>query len=428
MAYLFSALTAEGSDVRIKMDVEQVRVGMYVAALDRPWLESPFLFQGFIVETEDDLETLRKHCNYVFVDDVKSRDREEVRRMVDELGATAETPSKRATFTGERAEQASAESFRHSLRHAVETFRRSSGGVIRFFNDMRLGKSVETADAKAVVSELVSTISENANTALWLTNLRQKHEATASHCLNVSILAIAFARHLGYSHEQLEDVGMGALLHDLGIARVPEAILNKPGNLNEDEFEIVKKHPRDGFHVLKITRKIPERALDIVLHHHERVDGNGYPDGLKDDEIHESVRIVGIADMYDSMTTERVYRKAMTPQDALTSMHKRAEADFGKRLVEEFIKCVGIYPIGSLVLLNSGALGVVMSSNPDARLKPLILVVRDPDGRELMPRKLVNLATLSGRSEVDWSISRVVTPADYGIDISAIAEQEVRPA
>ena len=413
--------------MRIKMDVEQVRIGMYVAALDRPWLESPFLFQGFVVETEDDLETLRKHCNYVFIDDVKSRDSEEVRRMVTELDATSESRA-RTKFATERAKQATAESFRDNLRHAVESFRRSSGGVIRFFNDMRLGKSVETEDARAVVGELVSTISTNANTALWLTNLRQKHEATASHCLNTSILALAFARHLGYSHEQLEEVGMGALLHDLGIARVPEQILNKPGNLNEEEFEVVKKHPRDGYSVLRLTRKIPDRSLDIVLHHHERVDGSGYPDGLKGDDIHESVRLVAIADMYDSMTTERVYRKAMTPQDALTSMHKRAEADFGKRLVEEFIKCVGIYPIGSLVLLHSGALGVVASFNPDARLRPLILVVRDADGRDLMPRKLVNLAAMAGqRNEPDWTISRVVNPDDYGIDIAAIAEEEIRP-
>ncbi|HEX6958184.1 MAG TPA: HD-GYP domain-containing protein [Ferrovibrio sp.] len=413
--------------MRIKLDVEQIRVGMYIAALDRPWLESPFLFQGFLVETEDDLETLRKHCNYVFIDDVKSRDSDEVRRLIDAVGTTADATGKTDRQTAERVQQGSADSFRSNLRHATQSFRKSTDGVIRFFNDMRLGKSVETEDAKAIVSELVTTISSNVNTALWLTNLRTQHEATAAHCLNTSILALAFARHLGYPLEQLQEVGMGALLHDLGIARVPNAVLNKPGNLTEDEFEIVKKHPRDGYHVLKLTREIPAPALDIVLHHHERVNGSGYPDGLKDDEIREPVRIVAIADMYDSMTTERVYRKAMTPQDALTAMHKRAESDFGKRLMEEFIKCVGIYPIGSLVLLDTGALGVVVSSNPDARLKPLILLVRDEDGRNVFPRKLVNLATVSGqRSAQAWTVSRVVAPADYGIDIASIAAEEMR--
>lgn len=411
--------------MRIKVDVEQVRLGMYIAALDRPWLESPFLFQGFIVDFEDDLETLRKHCNYVFIDDVKSRDSDEVRRIIDELGASADVT--RNAIATERAQQGSASSFKDNLRQAAESFKRTSGGVIRFFNDMRLGKSIETEDAKAIVSELVTTISSNTNTALWLINLKTQHAPTATHCLNTSILALAFARHLGYSLEQLHEVGMGALLHDLGIARVPEPVLNKPGNLNEEEFEIVKKHPRDGFNVLKLTRAIPEASLDIVLHHHERVDGSGYPDGLKDEEIHEATRIAAIADMYDSMTSERVYRKAMTPQDALTTMHKRAEVDFGKQLMEEFIKCVGIYPIGSLVVLTTGALGVVVSSNPDARLKPLILLVRDEEGRDVLPRKLVNLATLANREGTQhWNISRVVNPDDYNVDVAAIAAEELR--
>lgn len=413
--------------MRIKVDVEQARLGMYIAALDRPWLESPFLFQGFVVENEDDLETLRRHCNYVFIDDVKSRDSEEVRRLIDELGASVDVTRQRDSQVIERAEQGTAASFRDNIKNAVQSFRKSTDGVIRFFDDMRLGKSIETEDAKAVVSDLITTISSNVNTALWLTNLRAQHAATAAHCLNSSILALAFARHLGYSHDQLQEVGMGALLHDLGIARVPDRILNKPGNLNEEEFEVVKKHPRDGFHVLKLTREIPTTSLDIVLHHHERVNGNGYPDGLKDEELSEAVRIVAIADMYDSMTMDRIYRKAMTPQDALTSMHKRAEVDFGKQLMEEFIKCVGIYPIGSLVVLNTGALGVVVSSNPDARLKPLILLVRDEHGKDVVPRKLVNLATLANtRGTQSWAISRVVKPADYGVDISAIAAEEMR--
>src|SRR5690606_32797589 len=153
----------------------------------------------------------------------------------------------------------------------------------------------------------------------------------------------------------------------------------------------------------------------------------GYPDGLKAEAIPEAVRVVAIADMYDSMTTERVYRRAMAPQEALTAMHKRAEADFGKRLMEEFIKCVGIYPIGSLVVLNTGALGVVVSSNPDARLKPLLLMVRDEEGRDVQPRRLVNLATFAEqRTGPAWSISRVVNPDDYGVDIAAIAAEESR--
>lgn len=409
--------------MRVKMDVADVTLGMYVAELDRPWLDSPFLFQGFILDSEEDLETLRETCNYVFVDEEKSADPEAVREA-----SSSDRP--RTRIDKERPQpkdsESTVDSFRSNIKRAVNTFKQSTGSVIKFFDDSRLGKSIDTEDAKAVVSELVTTISTNVNTALWLTSLRSRTEEAAAHCLNTSILSIAFARHLGYSHDKMQIVGLGALLHDIGFARTPVNILQKPGALTDKEYEIVKKHPKDGYAVLKLTQQIPDEALDIVLHHHEREDGSGYPDGLKGSEIAEAVRLVAIADAYDSMTSERPYRKAIAPQDALTTLHKRSGNQFGQSLMEEFIKCVGIYPIGSLVLLNTGALGVVVSSNPDARLKPLILLVRDEEGRDVRPRKLVNLATIAAHlGEGGWSISRVVRPKDYGIDIAAIAAEDM---
>lgn len=406
--------------MRIKVDVEQVQIGMYIAALDRPWLESPFLFQGFVVETEEELDTLREHCNYVFIDDTRSRDTEAVRKLTEQANATL------VIEKASRPEEQASALFRDQLQRAVKSIQRSTEGVIRFFNDMRLGRSVETSEAKAVVSELVSTISTNANTALWFTNLRSRHEEAAAHCMNTAILALAFARHLGYSHEQMQIIGLGALLHDLGIARVPARILESAEPLTDADVQLIHRHPRDAYNVLKLTRDFPPEALDIILHHHERVDGSGYPDGLSGDQISESVRIVAIANRYDSITSARTYRPAMMPPDALAEMHKRAEQDFGRRLMEEFIKCVGIYPVGSVVLLSTGAIGVVATSNPSARLKPQVLLVRDENGREVWPRRLVDLAAMSSSGARQWSISRVVEPGDYGIDVSLIAEEEMR--
>lgn len=414
--------------MRIKVDVEEVTKGMYVAELDRPWLESPFLFQGFVIETDDDLATLREKCNYVFIDDQKSRDSSELRKLFEGLSPQQAVSGSNGQPVAEAdGDPGSARSFKDNFERAVTTFKRSTSTVIRFFDDVRLGNSIDTEDAKGVVGELVSEITHNPNTALWLTSLRSRDEATANHCLNVAILALAFGRHLGYSHDRLQDLGLGALMHDVGVARTPKDILNKPGKLSQDEFEVMKKHPRDGYNVLRVTRNLPEASLEIILHHHERVDGSGYPDGLAGEDIKEHVRIVAIADVYDSMTSDRPYHEAKSPQDALTQMHKRAEQQFGRSLMEEFIKCVGIYPIGSLVVLETGALGVVMSSNPEARLKPLILLVRDEQGREVRPRKLVNLAQLAAqRGEKGWSISRTVNPKDYGVDISSIAAEEMR--
>ncbi|MDX1454256.1 MAG: HD-GYP domain-containing protein [Gammaproteobacteria bacterium] len=411
--------------MRIKLDVEEVTQGMFVAELDRPWLESPFLFQGFVIESDEDLNTLKETCNYVFIDDQKSRDTEELQRLFESLTKT----EKKAPPPGMNENGGAATSFKNSIEKTAETVNRSRSSVIRFFDDARLGKSIDTEDAKAVVGELVSEITYSPNTALWLTSLRTRHEETANHCLNVSILAVAFGKHLGYSHDKLQELGLGALMHDVGVARIPKEILDKPGKLSQEEFEMMKKHPRAGHGVLKVTKSLPEMSLDIILHHHERLDGSGYPDGLKAEEISEAVRIVAICDTYDAMTSNRTYSKALPPQDVLTRMHKRSESQYGRALMEEFIKCVGIYPIGSLVVLNTGALGMVMSSNAEAKLKPLVLLIRDENGRDVRPRKLVNLAQLAQqRGDKAWSISRTVNPDDYGIDLSAVASEEMRIA
>ncbi|MDX1443899.1 MAG: DUF3391 domain-containing protein, partial [Gammaproteobacteria bacterium] len=253
--------------MRLKIDVADVQLGMYVAELDRPWLESPFLFQGFVLDNESDLEALRETCNYVFIDDEKSADPQAAREAASGNGQAerAERAEPSADARG-----STVESFRTNIKRAVQTFKKSTGSVIRFFDDARLGKSIDTDDAKAVVSDLVTTITNNVNTALWLTSLRNRTEEAAAHCLNTSILAVAFARHLGYSHDQMQVVGLGALLHDIGFARTPVAILEKPGALTDKEYRVVQKHPRDGHSVLKLTQQIPDEALDIVLHHHER--------------------------------------------------------------------------------------------------------------------------------------------------------------
>ncbi len=414
--------------MKIKIDIDQVTIGMYIAELDRPWLESPFLFQGFVVEDEAELEKLRESCNFVFVDDIKSESSPELKRLV----ALAEKTSdgQRARLKVEYQLQSTAESFKKEIDRASEIHAHSTTTAIKILDDFRLGHSVNSEDAKSVVSDLVSIISSNANTALWLTNLRDKNQQLANHCLNVSILSIAFGRYLGYPLEMLSAIGLGGLLHDAGLARVSQDIIDKYDELSEIERENIRRHPLQAEAVFLDQGDLPVEVLDIVRDHHERIDAKGFPEGKGKNAVHEHVRIVAIADVYDTMTSTRAasdkaYPVGLTPQEALTAMHKRATQDFGNKLVEEFIKCIGIYPIGSLVILNSGALGIVMSSNPDQRMTPLVLLVRNEDGKDVMPRELVNLATKDKSKDDSWNISRMVDSGSYGIDVSAIAEEEM---
>ncbi|HSC48133.1 MAG TPA: HD-GYP domain-containing protein [Gammaproteobacteria bacterium] len=400
-----------------KVDVINLRTGMYVAELDRPWVESPFLFQGFIIESDEDLTKLRESCKYVYVDDMKGpqlADNRLIRRTPSAAGTTA------VGFS-----QAEKTAFTTDIKQTAQVRTKASANVSRVLNDVRMGKSLDTQDSKAVIETLVDNISHNPNSMLWLTNLRQKHERTANHCLNVSILAIAFGRHLGMGEDELNKLGLGAMLHDVGKMRTPPQVLDKPGKLTEEERMLVRKHPSDGYGVLKLSKQLPPEVLDIVMHHHERVDGRGYPDGLSGDAVSLPARIVGLVDAYDNLTGDSLYRAVKTPGEALRVLRSEGANEYGRELVQEFIRCLGIYPVGSIVQLQSSAVAMVVSSNLTSRLKPVILLLRDEDGENMRPRTLLNLSSLSDDKLADkWGIKGMVDPAEVGLDIPGIVSEE----
>ena len=400
-----------------KVDVVNLRTGMYVAELDRPWVESPFLFQGFIIESEEDLGKLRESCKYVYVDDMKGPQLADNRLIRRTPSATSSTV---VGFS-----QAEKAAFTTDIKQTAQARAKASANVSRVLSDVRMGKSLDTQDSKLVVETLVDNISHNPNSMLWLTNLRQKHERTANHCLNVSILAIAFGRHLGMGEDELNKLGLGAMLHDVGKMRTPPQVLDKAGKLTEEERMLVRKHPSDGYGVLKLSKQLPPEVLDIVMHHHERIDGRGYPDGLAGDAVSLPARIVGLVDAYDNLTGDSLYRAVKTPGEALRVLRSEGANEYGRELVQEFIRCLGIYPVGSVVQLHSGAVAMVVSSNLTSRLKPVILLLRDEDGENMRPRTLLNLSSLSDDKLADkWGIKGMVDPNEVGLDIPGIVSEE----
>jgi putative nucleotidyltransferase with HDIG domain len=412
--------------MRHKLEVANLKLGMYVAELDRPWVGSPFLFQGFIIETDEDLQKVQEACTFVIVDDLQST--VPVTGGV-EQGRPAAPPPSSITITsrGESADKSPLAN--HSeIRVITKTLAVAHMTITRTMEDLRMGKSIDTQESKAVVQHLVKHVSTNPSSMLWLTNLHQKHEHTAQHCLNVSILSIAFGRHLNLSDEDLNLLGLGAVLHDVGKMRIPKEILDKPEKLTDEEYAKVKTHAVDGYNVLKLARNVPDQALAIVRSHHERIDGKGYPDGLQGEAVPRLARIVAIADAYDMMTGDYPFRAAIPPADALRILRTEGAAEHGADLVQEFIKCLGIYPVGSLVQVGSGALGIVMASNPSARLKPLLMMVRNENGQDIKPRTLMNLALLPDdkTSNEKWNIQTVVDPKKFNIDVSAIVAEEVQ--
>jgi putative nucleotidyltransferase with HDIG domain len=395
-----------------KTPVSQLSLGMYVTELDRPWLESPFMFQGFVIESPDQLAALQECCEYVFVDDT---------RLAGEEAGGEDLTIPGIPETKERS------GFRLAVRRVLEYRQKLYPHLQRVLEDARLGHLVDVRETRAMVQQLVELVAVNPQAALWLTNLKDRHSHTADHCFNTTVLAVAFGAHLGFNKALLEEVGLGALLHDVGKMRTPVTILDKPAVLTEDEFDIVKKHPVDGYQMLRKQGSLPDVTLEIVHLHHERVSGDGYPFGLKGEEIPLHVRVVAVAEVYDDISSDRVYHDGVPAANCLNMMFHWAPRDFGEDLIQEFIRCIGIYPIGSLVELNTGALGIVMSSNPDSRLKPVVMLVRDREGRPYRRRPLLNLAAPgSHESGFSWQVQRVVDCKDYDIDPARIAEMEAR--
>ncbi len=427
----------------LKLPVACLRPGLYVAALDRPWLETPFLFQGFAIQEEGEVRTLGRYCDFVYVDTDQSDPGElhAARRQAEqEASAPGEPPStlKRASRAPPKPEPArvagtdgerfpEGKRFRESVSAAKAGRDQARQAVDRLMADLRFGKSVDTRAARKTVEELVKRVSDDASAALWLTSLKDRDEYTSIHCVNVCVLALAFGLHLDLDQDTLINLGTGALLHDVGKTRTPDAILNKPGPLDEREFEIMKRHPEDGYQLLAAGGGSTEEVLDIVRLHHERVPGTGYPFGLKGEEIPLPVRIVGLVDTYDAMTSDRSYRDAISADEALNQLYRYEHDAFGTDLIEAFIRCLGIFPVGSVVELDNGAIGVVVETRPDARLQPTLRLVRTPDGETYEKRLLVNLAEASPADEYNPAsrIARALTPASANIDITPIVMAEV---
>ena len=402
-----------------KINITYLKIGMYVAELDRPWLESPFLFQGFLVEDDAILKSVTDLCEYVVIDNEKGDDADVV--MKPKLSRSAiifdfKTRKPIPVTTP----------FHEELKQAKVTHKRARTQIDTMFQDARMGRSIDVSGAKEVVSGMVDSIVRNPDAQLWLSNLRKRDEYTAIHSLNVCIFALSFARYLGFNTEEMNEIGIGALMHDIGKMRVPLEILNKEGKLTEEEREIVKQHPQHGLDILKDSEGLPPSTMHVVYSHHERKQGNGYPQGLVETQIHLFSRIVAIVDVYDAITSDRVYHHGMNTLDALKNMFKWRENDLDSELVEKFIQCLGIYPIGSLVQLNTGEVGIVLSMAPGKNLVPIVMLVCDEDKQVVTPPRVLDLSQFTKeKSDSPIEINKVLEANSYGIDLYEYIKHEV---
>ncbi len=420
--------------MKTKIDVHDLRKGMYVTELDRPWLGTPFLFQGFEIHTDEELAQLRAVCQHVYVLDQDVRVSPAFRRATSRA-----TPGSQAhrTISQNAVEVAATETFsrqfpnieaphchypdvtpvEEELQQAVEIERGTRETIYSILDDARLGRSVDTPSAKKAVGQMTESIIRNPDALVWLTHLKKKHDYTALHSLRVCVLALSLGRCIGYDEDKLKILGLGALLHDIGKLRVPVDILDKPGALTREEFEIMKQHVPHGLKILENAEGFSPLALEVVGRHHERYNGNGYAFGLSGDTIGEFGLISAIVDTYDAITSDRSYHLSLSAADALRIIYEGREQAYHPWLTEQFIQCVGIFPIGSIVELSTGAIGVVITANRQRRLRPRVALVLSPDKKPLAAVTILDLmtATHDGHSKpVD--IKHMLPANTFGIN------------
>lgn len=400
-----------------KIAILDLKVGMYVVDTGLSWTEYPFLYsqEGEIKDHKTLDGILAEGYTEVFIDPAKG-----ARGLAPKL--TAEEEMSRAAVDvapAEEADKAEKTPLREEMQAARKIYKDSIQFAKDFLNDVRMGSQVDLARSEVLVESIIDSVARNADAMVSLSKLRAFDEYTFTHSINVSVLAVAFGKHLGLAKRLLQRLGVAGLFHDAGKALIPNEILNKPGRLTDEEFAIMKAHPVKGREFLK--RQIKDEAiLRGVAEHHEKYNGAGYPDGLAGEDIAPLARILAVVDVYDALTSERVYKKGMLPNKALKIMYGMRSQDFFPDKVEQFVKCLGIYPVGSLVKLSTGEYGVVSASNPDAPLFPTVLVAFDlkmqpQSARDLNLGTAENLA-LPEDSRNKLRVVECLDPKKYNID------------
>ncbi len=524
-------------------------MGMFVAELDRPWLDTPFLLQGFILDNDEDLAHIQRLCNFVLVDpatstpaaiaklalpkpkagadgerprlktasapqviitsietakkpslfsglgkksddptpsreqpvraarpasdpvvtyykDAPKRPKRPIWQKAEASGPTGsigepgqagdpdliispqkDTPKRPGLFKqilttlrskSPQAEEAREESsgeadpaenkpliriaenkvvLETDLLEAKEVHLKSREMIRDVVEDLRRDRPIDIEKVNEVIDEMVESVGNNPDALLWLTKLKSRDTYAYDHGIDVAVYMLAFGRHLGYPKDKLRVLGLSGLMQDIGKLRVNEQILAKSGKLSDEEFEEVKVHVHHSVDILRQTNDIPREVLMVVAQHHERLDGSGYPRRLKGDQIYSFAAMAGIVDSFEALVSQRPYAEAISTHQALQQLNRWKGTSFHEALTEQFIQCIGIFPVGSLVELNTGDVAVVIGQNKVRRLKPKVMLLLDPDKQAYQyPSTLDLINDPMSSDRTPYQIKRDLPTGAYGID------------
>ncbi|MDH3588501.1 MAG: HD-GYP domain-containing protein, partial [Gammaproteobacteria bacterium] len=392
---------------RLKIPAHQLREGMYVAQLDRPWLDTPFLFQGFLIRSQREIEELCRYCKWVLIDRERSEIDVGVARNADPVGARSMLSRLAARFVprGRTSVQPLASlgdlqrkaypdqktTMCEELPRADASVRQAQDMVRQATQQLQVTETIEYSLVNQAVDPIIDSVLRNKDAMIWLQSMRGKDEYVFSRSVACSVWSVIFGRHLGLDRKTLKLLATGSLLLDLGKMEVPDELLTRNGPLEVDEMQLVRQHVEYGVKMLEGSGGFDARIIEMVRTHHERFNGTGYPSGLKGTQIPALGKIAGILDTFVAMTSQRPHADAMASYDVMRHLHELADVEFQSELVEQFVQAVGMFPTGSLVELSTGEVAIVTAQNRIRRLRPKVMVVLDPGKAMLSDFRSIDL-------------------------------------
>jgi HD-GYP domain-containing protein (c-di-GMP phosphodiesterase class II) len=376
-----------------RISVHQLTLGMHIKEFCGSWMEHPFWRTAFVLTDPKDIQAiLASSIKEVWIDVAKGLDIAPGETSVSQAESDAQVEAE-LRQTADARRRVAPVSAAIELERATRICLQSKQAVKSMFEEARMGKSVDVDGARILVEEISDSVSRNPGAIISLARLKTADEYTYMHSVAVCAMMVALARQLSLDAEQTHSAGLAGLLHDLGKALIPLDLLNKPGKLTVKEFAIIKSHPDKGHEMLLSGDNVNPMALDVCWHHHEKVNGSGYPKGLKGDEISLFAKMGAVCDVYDAITSNRPYKRGWDPAESLRKMAEWSSGHFDSTVFQAFVKSIGIYPVGSLVRLNSGRIGVVMEQTTESLTTPCVKVFFSIKSNMRILPQVINLSS-----------------------------------
>lgn len=398
-----------------KIFVNDLKPGMFVNELDRPWLDTPYLLQGFLIQSKEDIEEVGRYCEHVFIDPLKAQYAGQTSRLAASLDNDADHAVQRGPV--QYVDKVTVEA---ELPRAKEISEQAVEVINRIRLEIEDKPKFAIKNATVLVESMVDSIVDNPDALLLLTRLRQSDANSYDHAIEIAILILAFGRQMGFPREELSLLGLAGLLLDIGKIKLPKELLEKTQPYTPAEHSVMKRHVAFGESILRASPGIAGTVIDIVSQHHEREDGSGYPRGLGHGAISVYGKMAAIGDVYRELTAPNPNSNSSpySSYDALQTMHGWAGKFFHPGLLEQFVQCIGIYPVGSLVEMNTGEVAIVIAHSRVRRLRPRVMLILDPKKRPHVSPVMLDLINdpVSPAAGIRYEITRDLEQGMYGID------------